>query len=84
MVKSLQNREGENEPLKRIKIAARLVPDSRLEDFVTQNTRGLFEKLGISSEFIHHHPETWTSHQDFIKGVEIVKNIKVINDNAEH
>ena len=43
MVKSLQNREGENEPLKRIKIAARLVPDSRLEDFVTQNTRGLFE-----------------------------------------
>ena len=83
MVKSLQNREGENEPLKRIKIAARLVPDSRLEDFVTQNTRGLFEKLGISSEFIHHHPETWTSHQDFIKGVEIVKNIKVINDNAE-
>ena len=76
MVKSMQ-REGENEPLKRIKLATRLVPDCRLEDFVTQNTRGLFDKLGIEhveTAFLEHDPESWSSNDDdFQKGMEIVK-----------
>ena len=82
MVKSMQ-REGENEPLKRIKLATRLVPDCRLEDFVTQNTWGLFDKLGIETAFLEHDPESWSSNDDFQKGMEIVKNIKVTNDHAE-
>ena len=85
MVKLMQ-REGENEPLKRIKLATRLVPDCRLEDFVTQNTRGLFvfDKLGIETEtaFLEHDPESWSSNDDFPKGMEIVKNIKVTNDHV--
>ena len=76
-------REGENEPLKRIKLATRLVSDCRLENYVTQNTRRLFDKLGIKTAFLEHDPESWSSNDDFQKGMEIVKNIKVTNDHAE-
>ena len=44
MVKSMP-REGENEPFKCIKLTIRLIPDGRLEDFVMQNTVGLFDIL---------------------------------------
>ena len=30
-----------------------------------------------------HDPETWTSRDDFLKGVEVIKNMKVTNDHAK-
>jgi len=83
MVKSMEDREGESEPLKRIKVASRLVKESELQDFVTQNTKQFFNKLGISANFLDHDPETWSNREDFTKGREIVNNIRVTNDNAE-
>ena len=83
MVKSLQDREGDDEPLKRIKVAPRLIQESDLQDFVSQNTSGFFNKLGISTDFLEYEPETWSSREDFTKGEEIIKAIRVTNDHAE-
>ena len=79
----MKNKEGEPEPLQRIKVADRLVQESRLEDFVTQNTSGLFDKLNISTAFLDLDPENWPSSEDYLKGLEVVQNIKVTNDHAE-
>ena len=76
MVKSLQDREGDDEPLKRIKVAPRLIQESDLQDFVSQNTSGFFNKLGISTDFLEYEPETWSSREDFTKGEEIIKAIR--------
>ena len=73
----MKNKEGEPEPLQWIKVADRLVQESRLEDFVTQNTSGLFDKLNISTAFLDLDPENWPSSEDYLKGLEVVQNIKV-------
>lgn len=83
MVKAMETREGENEPPKRIQIPARSVPQSRLDDCVTQNTKGLFVKLGIETDFLETDPDTWKSNESFCNGLRVIENLKVVNDNAE-
>ena len=39
--------------------------------------------LGISTDFLEYEPETWSSREDFTKGEEIIKAIRVTNDHAE-
>ena len=67
MVKFLKDREGESKPLECININVRLTQECQLQDFVTQNTQSLFDKLDISSIFLDHDPEPWTSIHSYSK-----------------
>jgi hypothetical protein len=67
----------------RISITAENSLHHSLEDFVTCNTRKLFEKLNISTDFLDEDPEIWADLEDFKKGTEIVNHLLVTNDNAE-
>ena len=41
------------------------------------------DKLNISTAFLDLDPENWPSSEDYLKGLEVVQNIKVTNDHAE-
>ena len=42
-----------------------------------------FGKLNISTAFLDLDPENWPSSEYYLKGLEVVQNIKVTNDHAE-
>ncbi|KAJ8877609.1 hypothetical protein PR048_022064 [Dryococelus australis] len=47
MFRSLGERGGVHEPLKRIKLSAKYSRDIKIEDFVTKNTMTFFHRLNI-------------------------------------
>lgn len=54
-----------------------------LSFLVSTNTNKFFERFNIDKQFLTNNPDTWSTNQSFIKGLETVKNIKVVNDTAE-
>lgn len=47
------------------------------------NTRNLFPRFGINTDFLLFDPSTWNDRDDFKKGLETCKSITVVNDAAE-
>ncbi|XP_044596981.1 uncharacterized protein LOC123273608 [Cotesia glomerata] len=54
-----------------------------IDYFVNCHTLGFFKRFGISEDFLETEVETWYENDNYLKGLEIVKNIKVVNDIAE-
>lgn len=82
MVQGL-NIDGEEEPPKRITIDQSAIHAKNLEDFVSSNTRRFFQFLHLPSEFLKNDPTEWDSIESFCSARDIVKNLRVVNDNAE-
>ena len=82
MVAALE-RSGLDEPLRRIDIDDNLVSQMQLSDFVTRNTKILFDAFDITKDFLHFHPSTWEKHDDFLAARRIIRELKVVNDAAE-
>ena len=82
MVQGL-NIDGEEEPPKRITIDQSAIHAKNLEDFVSSNTRRFFQFLHLPSEFLKNNPTEWDSIESFCSARDIVKNLRVVNDNAE-
>ncbi|CAH1107405.1 unnamed protein product [Psylliodes chrysocephalus] len=87
MVNAL-NRETEllikNE--KRIQIQIDEIPpiiNDRIEQFVTSETREFFKRFELDDEFLMTDPLTWHQNECFVKGLELVNKLKVVNDSAE-
>jgi len=61
---------------------------NRLETFVTKRTNHLFKLLSFTGDeeaksFLSTDPETWETNASYIKLLERVKGLKVVNDTAE-
>ena len=82
MVQGL-NTDAEKEPAKRITIDQSAIQGKNLEDFVSSNTRKFFQSLDLPSEFLNDDQAEWDSIECFCKARNIVKNVRVVNDNAE-
>ena len=82
MVQGL-NTDDEKEPAKRITNDQSAIQEKNLEDFVSNNTRKFFQSLDLPSEFLNDDPAEWDSIECFCKARDIVKNLRVANDNAE-
>ena len=67
--------------LKRVKISE--IQNASLVSFITQGSIKFFHILGISTEFLSQNPMYWSADVNYIKGLEVVSNLKVINDGAE-
>lgn len=81
MVLRLQE-EGSDYILKRPKVDVTSL--GGLESFVTSNTRGLFMKLKIETDFIEDlDPESWDVCPSFKSAQAKLKNLAVVNDHAE-
>ena len=52
-------------------------------DFTISLFVAALDKLNISTAFLDLDPENWPSSEDYLKGLEVVQNIKVTNDHAE-
>ena len=83
MVEGL-SREGEEDPPKRVcNLDQSKIPDKRLRDFVTQNTRKFFQILSLPDSFLKEDPDTWVTNPDYLKAEEVVRELRVVNDTAE-
>jgi hypothetical protein len=87
MVNAL-NRETElsikNE--KRIQILIDEIPEiinDGIEQFVSSETREFFKRFDLNDEFLMTDPSTWHQNESFVKGLELVNKLKVVNDSAE-
>lgn len=54
-----------------------------LSCFVTHKTKTFFARLEIDTNFLNFDPSNWHERAEYIKGVQILKNINVVNDAAE-
>lgn len=57
--------------------------DKDIDYFITPQSFNFFERFDISKEFVALDPTLWSSNEDFLKGLRIVENLKVVNDTAE-
>lgn len=54
-----------------------------IEDFVTEKTLNFFKRFSISTDFLKKDPEEWHTDSGYNAGLDIVSNLKVVNDTAE-
>lgn len=54
-----------------------------VSDFVLKTTYQFFRRFGISTDFLHKDPATWSNDESYQNGLEIVRSLKVVNDTAE-
>lgn len=54
-----------------------------IDKFVSKKCLYFFEILNISSDFLNDAPEKWESMPEYLKSLETIKNLPVVNDNAE-
>ncbi|XP_049308429.1 uncharacterized protein LOC125777466 [Bactrocera dorsalis] len=54
-----------------------------LSCFVTQRTRNIFSRLEIDVKFFNLDPSNWCENAEYLKGVQILKNVTAVNDSAE-
>ena len=54
-----------------------------IADSVTKSTLQLFHQFCIGMDFINYNPDEWVFRCDYLHGAQIVKNLCVVNDNAE-
>lgn len=80
VVKSITTRRGDDNPAKKLNIAALNVS---LDELATTNTKDFFKALGISTDFFDQPAKNWNSDVEYRKGEEIVSHLKVVNDHAE-
>ena len=76
---------GVDKPSKRILMEEKdsVISSMKLNEFVTSNTRQLFNALDIPQQFIQQHPSMWKSLDDYRHGQNRLMSSKVVNDAAE-
>ena len=82
MIASLMDKEGSDEPPKRIPLFSQ--PSTKvIHDFMTKSTRRLFRILNLPDAFLEVDPSEWTNHEDYTRSQAICRSIRVVNDLAE-
>ena len=54
-----------------------------LGEFATAQTSNLFLHLGIDQSFLAFPPDEWNGNEDFLRGKDRVRRLRVVNDTAE-
>ncbi|CAG5085078.1 Protein of unknown function, partial [Cotesia congregata] len=57
--------------------------DKNVDYFINYNSAKFFERFNIDTDFLLLDDSTWSQHPDYLKGLEIVKHLKVVTDSAE-
>lgn len=56
---------------------------SNINDFICKDSLNFFKRYNIDTSFLSKDPSTWEKERNYIHGLKIVKNLKVVNDVAE-
>ena len=57
-----------------------MIPDKRLRDFVTSNTKNFFQMLISPDSFL----ATWLSDHGYMVVQDIAQELRIVNDTAKH
>ena len=82
MIKAL-DRPFEDSDRRRAEVSIPSCVKLGLEDFVNEKTKQLFTKFEIDMSFLSSDPDEWNENCHFLDGLKKVKDIQVVNDNAE-
>jgi len=78
------NRQGSDDPPKRLQLDPSVIPAKEIPDFVTSKTLTFFDILGLDGNFIRHtDPDSWQSLEEFRIAKQCVDSLTVVNDRAE-
>jgi len=82
MVAALRDKEGSEEPPKRISLFSH--PSTKgLNNFVTKSTIRLFRILELPDAFLEIDPAEWINNEDYTRSQAICRSMRVVNDLAE-
>ena len=82
ILKASIEKEGENDPLKRVVVELAMVEQKTLVDFVSKRSRNVFAMLGMPDGFLGEDPDTWNDRDDFKAAEAIVCSLATTNDQA--
>ena len=54
-----------------------------MEKFISGESKNFFTRFNISTNFLQLDPEAWENDEDYKAGLEIVQNLKIVNNTAE-
>ena len=54
-----------------------------IENFISSQSRNFFSRFHISTDFLQKDPSVWETDETYKNALEIIKNLKVVNDSAE-
>ena len=83
MMKAMREVDGAEQSPKRAVICLETFMGKKLEDFVTKKSIVLVEKMQLPSGFLQVDPEIWAAHDDYATSLQIIQDMKVVNDHAE-
>ena len=86
MITDLDENNIENDQIVKPKIPleeANFLLQKEAEYFITLLKLHFFKRFNISTHFIDFNPDVWNKDIDFLKGQNIVKHHKVVNDSTE-
>lgn len=86
MCEALKSTKSTGRDLKRITIMKKSYQELLSKDlsyFVTQGSRFIFDLFHISMDFLDKDPSEWESDLDFQHGLQMLTELKVVNDVAE-
>lgn len=86
MVAALENDFEQEQNTKRATINDREIVEifhDGIEQFVSAETKALFERFQINTDFFKLNPDKWEQDQSYCKAAELMKKLNVTNDTAE-
>ncbi|KAG8190160.1 hypothetical protein JTE90_008694 [Oedothorax gibbosus] len=57
--------------------------NTQLDHFITPSSLYFFKRFKLSTDFLKSDPSMWEQDLSFLKGKNIVRNLRVVNDTAE-
>ena len=60
-----------------------MTKNKKIPSMIGQNSWLLFETLGVNTEWLKTPVQTWEENEDYLKAMNFLKNIRVVNDVTE-
>lgn len=86
MVRAIKERTGTNNAPKRIQIKEKdheSLLGKDFGDFVTTKSMILFEQYDLPHDFLETSPDSWKTNEAYLQCLEVLTNVRVVNDLAE-
>lgn len=84
MVKALEQEDSLEKGDKRVKLnSINEIENKDICDFISKSTLNFFKRLRLSTDFLSKNPQNWKDIDEYKTNLNIVKNLKVVNDTAE-
>lgn len=83
MVSALSKNTKHQKVLQATEIELKSYKNKEIHDFISINTKKFFERFNIATSFLSIDPSEWNDNEDYKKGLNILKEVHVVNDIAE-